>query len=182
MQEQANPPSKKLLVMMIIGLMTTLGGSALIMLYLGAFKDPEVFRATPQGYRIAYLSHKGAYSNIEPLFEQVAAHLKQANIEPVTPCALFLDATSAVREPERRSKVGYLVKRTDYIPAPLEEEIIPAREVVTATFDGGTLLGSHKAYSAMREWARNHGYTLLLPALEIYHPSGTVEYQMPIHR
>ena len=79
-------------------------------------------------------------------------------------------------------KVGYLVKASDYIPAPLEEMTLASREVVGGTFKGGTLLGSHKVYKAMREWARSYGYKLAPPNFEIYHPNGTVEYQVPIHK
>lgn len=183
MKEQAPGTKipKKLLIAMIIGLATALGGAFIIMFYLGAYKDPEVARAVPQPYRIAYLAHKGPYDNIEPILDRVAEYLRKAHIEPEVPCALLLD-TSKVPEAERRSKIGYLVRRTDYIPAPLEVEDIPSREVITATFKGGTLLGSYKAYAAMRKWAREHGYILMLPALEIYHPNGVVEYQLPIRK
>jgi len=183
MKEQApgTKVPKKLLIAMIIGLATALGGAFIIMFYLGAYKDPEVVRAVPPSYRIAYLPHKGPYDKIEPIIDRVAEYLRKAHIEPGTPCALLLD-TSKVPDAEKRSKIGYLVRRSDYIPAPLEVEDIPSREVVIASFKGGTLLGSYKAYAAMRKWARAHGYILMLPALEIYHPNGVVEYQLPIRK
>jgi len=175
-------PSKKILLMAVIGIFMAVAGGGAVMFYLGAFKDPEVYRDVTHEYRIAYIEHKGSYAELDPLFAQVAAALEKAGISTQTPCALFLDSVSEVQEPDRRSKIGYLVKRTDYIPAPLEELVIPSREIVAATFNGGTLLGSYKAYAAMREWSKAYGYTLALPALEIYHSSGTVEYQMPIHK
>ncbi len=93
-----------------------------------------------------------------------------------------MDNVSDVIEENRQSKIGYLIKRNDYIPAPLEQMTIKSREVVIAIFDGGTLLGSHKAYSGMRDWSRYNGYQLSLPAFEIYHTDGRVEYQLPIHK
>jgi len=181
----ATPPapiSSKMLILALLGLITAVAGGAVVMLYLGAFDDPEVTRQTTQDYRIAYIEHKGAYSNIEPILAQVAEHLKTAEIEPGTPCALYLNSVSEVAEEERISRIGYIVGRADYIPSPLDELVISSREVAVATFEGGTLLGSHKAYKAMREWSRANGYKLSLPALEIYHTNGVVEYQLPIHK
>jgi len=174
--------SPKMLILALIALVITLGGGAAVMLYLGAFKDAEVYRSVTQDYHFAYINHKGAYTNIDPILEEVAKNLKEVNIEPVTACALFMDSVSEVEEADRQSKIGYLIKRNDYIAAPLEQMTIPSREVVVATFEGGTLLGSHKAYSAMRDWSRANGYQLSLPAFEIYHPDSKVEYQLPIHK
>jgi effector-binding domain-containing protein len=61
-------------------------------------------------------------------------------------------------------------------------EEIPQREVAMASFDGGSLLGSYRAYEAMKEWATFNGYALSLPAFEIYHKDGRIEYQLPIQR
>ena len=177
-----SPVSQKMLILVLIGLALTVGGGASVMFYLGAFKDPEVYRSVTQEYHLAYKSHKGAYNNIDPILEEVAKHLKEADIEAVTPCAMFMDSVSEVLEPDRQSKIGYLVQRNDYIAAPLEQMTIPSREVVVATFEGGTLLGSHKAYTGMRDWARANGYQLMLPAFEIYHAEGKVEYQLPIKK
>jgi len=180
--KNAPPVSQKMLILVLIGLVLTLGGGATVMFYLGAFKDPEVYRSVTQEYHFAYVSHKGAYTNIDPILEEVAKRLKEADIEAVTPCAMFMDSVSEVQEADRQSKIGYLVQRNDYIAAPLEQMSIPSREVVVATFEGGTLLGSHKAYTGMRDWARANGYQLMLPAFEIYHTEGKVEYQLPIQK
>ncbi len=176
------PISSRMLILALLGLVTAVGGGAVVMLYLGAFDEPEVTRQTTQDYRIAYIEHKGSYSKVEPIFAEVADYLKQAEIEPGTACALYLNSVSEVAEEERISRIGYIVGRNDYIPSPLEEIIITSREVAVATFEGGTLLGSYKAYKAMREWSRANGYVLSLPALEIYHTNGVVEYQLPIHK
>lgn len=182
MAEQKAPLSNKMLILAILGLVTAIGGGALVMLYLGAFSDAKVYRTVSPEYRIAYIEKKGSYANIEPVLNEVAEALKKAEMTPGTPCALYLDSVSEVNEEDRRSKIGYIVERNDYIPAPMEEMVVSSREVVAATFDGGTMLGSHKAYKAMREWSRANGYTLSLPALEIYHSNGQVEYQLEIHK
>ncbi|ATX81575.1 effector-binding domain-containing protein [Mariprofundus ferrinatatus] len=179
---QERPVTSKMLILILIGLALTLGGGAVVMLYLGAFKDPEVYRSVTKEYHLAYINHKGSYAKIDPILEEVAKHLKESNVEPLTAAALYMDSVSEVAEENRQSKIGYLIRPSDYIPAPLEQMTIQSREVVVARFEGGTLLGSHKAYTGMRDWARANGYQLSLPAFEIYHPDGNVEYQLPIHK
>jgi len=180
--EQPQHLSSKFLGTILVGLLTTLFGGIGVMYYLGMFSEVMVTQASAPSYRIAYLFHTGAYNNIEPSIEKADEYLKKAGIEANTPCALFLDNTGNTPESKRRAKVGYLLNRDDVVPPPLDEEIFPEREMITATFSGGTLLGSYKAYEAMKKWAKAHRYTLVLPALEIYHPNGGTEYQLGIRK
>jgi len=180
--EQSHYISNKFLVTILVGLLTTVFGGVGVMYYLGMFSEVTVIRTSAPMYRIAYLFHTGAYNNIKPFIVKAEEHLKKAGVETDTPCALFLDDTGKTPENRRRAKIGYLLKRGDIAPAPLDEEQFPGREVVIATFSGGTLLGSYKAYEAMKKWSKIHHYTLALPALEIYHPSGITEYQLGIRK
>lgn len=179
--EQSQLFSNKFLGIVLIGLITTLFGGTGIMYYLGAFSGITVARADAPPYRIAYLFHTGAYNDIEPSIEKVGKSLKKAGIQANTPFALLLDNTGNTPKSQLRAKVGYLLnKRSDVVPASLDEETFPEREIVTAIFSGGRLLGSYKIYAAMKKWAEKHHYTLVLPALEIYHPDGVTEYQLGI--
>jgi len=180
--EQPAHLSKKFLGAVLAGLLTTLFGGLAVMYYLGMFTNVTVTRVSAPSYRIAYLFHTGAYNDIQPSIEKAAEYLKQAGIKADTPFALLLDNTGSTPESQRRAKVGYLLDAGGFAPSPLEEETFPARAVAMATFSGGTLLGSYKAYEAMKEWARQNHYTLVLPALEIYHPDGVTEYQLGIRK
>jgi len=180
--EQPQHLSNKFLGFILAGLLTTLFGGIGVMYYLGMFSEVTVTHTSAPPYRIAYLFHTGAYNNIEPSIEKAGEYLKKAGIEADTPFALLLDNTGNTPESQRRAKVGYLLKRDDFVPTPLDEEMFPEREVVAATFSGGTLLGSYKAYEAMKKWAKAQHYTLVLPALEIYHPNGVKEYQLGIRK
>jgi len=173
---------RKLLGAVLVALMSSLFGAFGVMYYLGTFTEVTVQRATAPSYRIAYLEHVGAYTEIEPTFDKVAATLEAAGIEAETACALLLDDTGRTPEERRRAKIGYLVPRNAVVPDTLEVEVFPAREVITATFSGGTVLGSYKVYEAMRDWAKRNRYELLLPALEIHHPGGDTEYQLGIRK
>jgi len=176
------PLSRRFLSLVLAGLLTTLFGGVLVMYYLGMFTQVPVRPMNAPSYRIAYLYHMGAYDDIEPLIDKAAEELDRAGVKTDTACALLLDDTGSTPAPKRRAKVGYLVDEQAIVPAALEEERFPARRVVVATFSGGTLLGSYKAYKAMRQWAKTHHYALVLPALEIYHPDGVVEYQLGIRK
>jgi effector-binding domain-containing protein len=182
MTENDQPPiPRKLLVIVFLILILALFGGVGIATYIGAFTEVNIGKAVAPSYRIAYLNHTGPYNTIEPVIEKVAEHLRKANIESELAFALFYDESSTP-DNKKRSKVGYIIGQNDYVPGPLEEEVIPEREVIRATFEGSPLLGSYKAYKEMRSWAIYNGYTLSLPALEIYHPEGWVEYQLPIHK
>jgi len=180
--EQSRYISNKFLVAILTGLLTTIFGGAGVMYYLGMFSEVTVMQKSVPSYHVAYLFHTGAYNNIKPSIEKADGYLKKAGIKANTPCAIFLDDTGKTPESQRRAKIGYLLGSGEIVPAPLEEERVPERKAVVATFSGGTLLGSYKAYEAMKKWAKIHHYALVLPALEIYHPDGSTEYQLGIRK
>ncbi len=181
--EPNQPASRSFLAFVLAALLLALFGTFIVMYYLGSFTDAEVRRDMTPAYRIAYLPHTGAYNEIEPVFDQVREILEASNVRMLAPCAIMLDDTSSIPENERRSKVGFIVERNAYIPGPLEVENMQPRDGLIATFDGGAMMGSYKAYSAMRDWARDHGYALKLPALEIYHTDeGWAEYHLSIEK
>lgn len=172
--------SNKFIGLILAGLLTTLFGGLGVLYYLGMFSEVAATQTVAPSYRIAYLLHTGAYNDIAPTIKKAAKYLKRAGVEADTPCALFLDDTGSTQESQRRAKVGYLLKYGNIVPTPLNEEIVSERTVVSASFSGGTLLGSYRAYEAMKKWAKAHHYELVLPALEIYHPNGVTEYQLGI--
>ncbi len=180
-QKLAYKASNKFIVTVIMALSVTIMGSTIVMWYLGSFTEATVKKGVSEPYRVAYMLNIGPYNKIENTLERVAEHLRKANIEPKTPFLLILDNNSVV-ESKRRSKVGYLISKRDYVPGPLETETLPVRDVLIATFEGGAMMGSYKGYEAMKNWAKKYGYTLSLPALEIYHPDGIMEYQLAVKK
>lgn len=178
--EASKPLSKKILLSILFGLITALFGGLVVMYYLGMYSEIEIHRDVAPPYRMAYVLHTGSYANFEEDIEKVRVQLEKQRIKPGFPFALFLDDAGRVPEEKRRVKVGYFVDREAYIRPPLEEETLPQREVIIARFKGGRKLGSYKVYKAMKEWAKDHGYNLKLPALEIYRSEGETEYQLGI--
>jgi len=181
MQKLAYKPSNKFIITVILALSVTLMGSSAVMWYLGSFTKATVSKGVSEPYRIAYMQHVGPYNDVDATFDQVAELLRKANIDPKTPFLFIIDDNNVV-ESKRRSKVGYLISARDYVPGPLETETLPVRDVLIATFDGSPMMGSYKGYEAMKDWAKTYGYTLSLPALEIYHPDGEMEYQLGVRK
>lgn len=179
--QMAYNPSRKFLALIGIALMLSLFGTGAVLLYLGKFTDVVIAKNTAPAYRLAFIMQVGPTSELDPVFDHVKQQLDKAEVEPLAPAVMILDDNSVLAK-DRRSKVGYLVPQGAYIPAPLEVEEIPQRDVLMATFDGSAMMGSYKAYPAMIEWANKYGYKLSLPALEIYYPNQPNEYQLSVSK
>ena len=180
--EQKRQMSNKFLAMVLAGILTTLFGALAVLFYLGFFTRVQIEQIQSPAYRIAYLQHVGPYNQIEPTINLVAESLNKAGLAADTPFALLLDDNGQVKPENRRSWAGYLLPEQTAVPAGLLEDTIRSREVLRVRFSGGTLMGSYKAYQAMKEWAAAKGYQLVLPALEIYHPGQPKEYQLGIRK
>jgi len=180
-QKLAFKPTTKFIATVAVALSVTVMGSAVVLWYLGSYSEAEVKKGVSEPYHMAYILNVGPYDKIHATFDRVAEILRKADIEPKTPCVLLMDGNN-VNEGQRRSKVGYLVSRHDYVPTPLETETVPSRDVLIATFEGGAMMGSYKSYQAMRNWVKRYDYKLSLPAFEIYHPNGTMEYQLGVSK
>jgi len=181
LSETPNSPisTKALGTVLALFIIALLGGAS-ITYYLGAFTTPVIRAATSPELHVAYLEHVGPYNEIEPSIEKVAEKLTKANSKAEIPFALFLDDAGKTPRAELRAKAGYIIAPGAFVPGGLHEETLKPRDVVLATFEGSPVIGSYKSYEAMKEWATFHGYQLRLPALEIYHKNGVVEYHLGI--
>lgn len=178
----SNHPHRKVLILAAVAITAAVLGSSGILYYLGVFDQVTVQKFTTPGYQIAHLTHIGPYDKIQETIDQVAEMLDPTIRSAATPCALLLDDPSVVAKTKLRSKVGYLIKQTDYIPDSLALEQLTPIEVAQVFFKGSPVIGSYKAYAAMKQWSAYRGYVLHLPALEIYHQDGVIEYQLPISK
>jgi len=182
MTEQKSLMSNKFLATVLFGILTTLFGTLAVLFYLGFFTRVQVAQVQAPPYRIAYLEHVGPYNQIEPTIKRVAQLLEKAGLETTTPFALLLDDNGQVKRENRRSRVGYIVPDQAVLPTGLLAGRIRSRQVLRVYFSGGTLMGSYKAYQAMKDWASARGYQLLLPALEMYPSGEPKEYQLGIRK
>jgi len=174
-----NPPNKLVLAAVIAAFLAVVG-SAYILYYLGAFSTVVVQHYQAPSYRIAYVDNTGPYNKIDAVIESVELDLASKGIEDADAIAIFLDDPSVVATDKLRSKVGFIVSDLDPLPGSLEVMTQQSSEVVKATFHGSPLVGSYKAYSAMKQWCADNGYLPSLPGIEIYRNDGTIEYQLAI--
>lgn len=178
--EESDEVRSKIITVAIVALFLGIVGTVYIMYYLGIFSNVQVQKAVAPDYRLAYIEHRGPYNQIDDIFKHLEARLKDTSIHTDTAAAVFLDDASTVDPQNLRSKVGFLVQRFDHVPEGIETEEIESRTVLQAIFHGSAMVGSYKAYSAMKEWCRDNGYQPILPSMEIYHADGSVEYQLHI--
>lgn len=181
MQEQAFKPGKGFLFLTASALFCAVFGTAAVLWYLGTFQEPKITLGDAPSYHVAYMEHVGPYDKITETVIQVKTTLEKANINTDTGFSLLIDDND-VFENERRSKVGFIIPADTIVPASLIVEDIPARPALIATYEGGAMMGSYKAYNNMKEWAKKFDYTLSMPAMEIYHPNEIMEYQLSISK
>lgn len=178
--QDRNPPQQKLVIAAFIAFGLAIFGSGGALFYLGVFKQPVLQKLTTPGYRLVYVNHIGPYNEIKDIFKAVEARLQAAKIAPGAAAAQFLDDPGTVDADQLRSKVGYLISDQERSPDELNEDRLVPQEVIQATFDGSPVIGSYKAYPAMKEWSVENHYQLNLPSFEIYYADGKVAYQLPI--
>lgn len=180
MTEPKSTPSRRLLAAALTITLIAIFGSVGVLFYLGVFASAVVEQAQAPAYRMAYLPHTGRYDRIGTTLEEVERRLRAAGMQPQTPCALYYDDPSVTPQEQLRSNVGFLVDSGAQVPGNVQIETIAPRAVLRATFRGSPVIGSHKAYAAMREWIKARNLSVALPSFEIYHPDGMIEYQLTL--
>ena len=175
-------PPNKLLIAALAASFLAIVGTGGILYYLGIFTPVTITKETTSNYQFAYIPHTGAYSQLQSVFDEADRALSETDISPIARAALLQDDPSLIPEENLRSKVGFILSTHDRTPPGLIIEEIPSRVIASATFNGSPVIGSYKAYSALKEWCVANGFKPRLPALEIYYDDGVVEYQLPISR
>lgn len=148
-------------------------------LQMGAFNRVRLVREERGPYRILCLSHKGSYNKIAEKILEVEKRLKEAGTEIIVPCAIYYDSPSEVPEDELRSKGGFVVAVDAAVPALLEIEDIPRREVLVAQFEGAPALAPVKMRPAIAGWLAENGLRAGGPAVEFYR-RGLIEREVPL--
>ncbi|MDH5301494.1 MAG: GyrI-like domain-containing protein [Gammaproteobacteria bacterium] len=170
----------KVLSLAIVALFLGVVGTVYILYYIGIFSTVKVQKIVTPGYQFAYVEHKGPYDKIDLVFKRLKETAKDMSVSTSTPAAIFLDDAGKVSPEKQRSKIGFMVRKFDQIPGGMLLEELAPSTVLQGVFQGSAMIGSYKAYSAMKEWCMQNGYQPLLPAMEIYHEDGSVEYQLRI--
>ncbi len=145
----------------------------------GLFSTATVQTAERGNYRFAYLEAEGPYSKLESKRDEVMFYLKQQNIEPIAPITVIMTDPRNTSYKTLKARTGFIIGANDVVQAPLAMDIMPERKVVVAEIKAHPLFAYGKAYSALIDYADQHGMELQLPTLEIVQDS-VLSVEMPI--
>jgi effector-binding domain-containing protein len=139
----------------------------------GGFNSATVTEAESGPYFYAYLEHTGELGKLSKTQAKVFALLKEAGIEPGDTITVLLTDPRKTPKADQHARTGYLIPMDAKIPDGLMSETIPRREVIAARVHAAAMLAPSKAYQALADYLEPLGRDISLPAVEIYHPSGT---------
>jgi len=139
----------------------------------GGFNKVAVAEIESGPHFYAYLEHEGDLGKLPKTQARVFALLEQAGIAPGDTITVLLTDPRKTAKAEQRAKTGYRVPLDAKLPRELMSEAIPRRKVLAATVQAAVALAPSKAYQALADELAPLGRDIILPAVEIYRPSGT---------
>ena len=150
---------------------------------------PQVALKQMEGFRVAYVEHRGPYSEIGLAFQRLSRLLRDRRVRPSGPmiAIYYDDPTTSSPEPRSEAAVPVLVEpRPD---SELRSRDLPPTEVAS-TFFQGPPSRYPAAIAALRTWIEANGYAPAGPLREIYSrdlsemPPGIMyaEVQVPVRR
>jgi hypothetical protein len=74
-----------------------------------------------------------------------------------------------------RAQLGYTLAENAPVPEGLKEGRIPRRPIYEARVQAAVILAPSKAYQALYDTLKQHGKTLVMPAVELYRPAGEAD-------
>ncbi len=132
----------------------------------------EVKIKTTTPMSIAYLEHKGPYSELQPVFNEVMSYAFQKKLELAGPPAgIYYDDPAQVPASELRCEIGVQIKGEPQVDPPFRVKEIPSQEVGYALLKGPyekIALRYPEIISSLME----QGYKIVGPIIEIYRVSG----------
>lgn len=145
----------------------------IIYAWWGGFRDVDIQAGMGGPYVYAYLERKGDYSKLPDLAGGVAKELAAQKIEPGLPITVLYSNPDLVDVGQRVGRAGFLLPPGAQVRPPLLQDTVPARPVLIARIQAGSLLAPGKAYAALDAYQQGRGRGIVMPTVEIYRPSGT---------
>ncbi len=139
----------------------------------GGFNQAVVTEAESGPHFYAYLEHEGDLGKLPKTQARVFALLERAGIAPGDTITVLLTDPRKTPRDEQRAKTGYRIPAEARLPGELMSETIPRRKVLAARVRAAVALAPSKAYQALADHLAPSGRDIILPAVEIYRPSGT---------
>lgn len=149
---------------------------------MGMFEAVSEFTADRGPYYVISLDHEGPYQGISTKIEEVSEMLTSRNIKHSTKCVLFFDDPARIPVEDLRSQGGFLVSDSTEVDSPFVCQKVPVRYVAVASIEANSAVAWFKTFLALEDLKKKNNLTTdtLQVAMELYHPDGLVEVELPI--
>lgn len=144
-----------------------------IFAWWGGFRSVSIEEDVAGPYTYAYLERKGDYSKLPELAGEVAEELAAQKIQAGLPITVLYSNPDLVDVGDRVGRTGFLLPAGAQVRLPLMQDTIPARPVIIARIQAGSLLAPSKAYAALDRHQQARGRGIAMPTVEIYESSGS---------
>lgn len=142
-----------------------------IFAWWGGFRPVSLQPGVAGPYTYAYLEQRGDYSKLPDLATKVGKALSNQKIEAGLPITVLYSNPGLVDVGERLARTGFLLPPGIRVRPPLSQDTLPARPVLIARIQAGSLLAPGKAYAALDRHQQSRGRGIVMPTVEIYAPS-----------
>mgnify|MGYP001100343107 CR=1 FL=1 len=139
----------------------------------GGFNSVSVTETEAGPYRYAYLDYEGPISNLRKTQRKALDEFNAAKVEAGDTISVILTDPRAASG-KVRAQLGYTLADDAPVPQGLLEGRIERRPVYRAQVQAAVLLAPSKAYQTLSNALEARGQTLVMPAVELYRPSGQV--------
>lgn len=146
----------------------------LVYTWWGGFNPVRIETSFAGPYTYAYLESRGDYSKLPDKLVEAGKVLLADGIQAGNPITVLYSNPELVDVGDRRARTGFLVPAGSKVRLPLEIDTIPARQVLIARVQAGSMLAPGRAYAALDEYLQARGEGIRMPTVEIYQASGSV--------
>lgn len=150
-----------------------------ILWWWGLFSTASVEVAERGPYRYAYLEAEGPYSKLVTKRGEVEGALRQQGVELHRSITIIFDDPRITPDDKLRARTGFLIASDFTPPAPLQEDTVPARRVLSASIKAHPVFAYGKAYAALLDYTQQHHMRLRMPTVELYDAS-VLTVEMPL--
>lgn len=145
-----------------------------IFAWWGGFRSVSLETVQAGPYHYVYLEQRGDYARLPELAERARRELQAQGIPPGTPITVLYSNPDVVQMSERVGRAGFLVAQPVTPRPPLQFDVIPARTVLRARVQAGSLLAPSKLYAALDAHQQARGQGIVMPTVELYTPSDSL--------
>ena len=168
---------KKILIVLVVLIVIVAASAAAWLSYMGFFSKVSVTEKQMGPLTFVYMSYKGDYAKVGPVFETVRGKLaKDFNITNVKGMGIYYSDPKTTKKEDLKSDVGCLLERADALRADeimkkMKVRIMFPKKYCTAEFpmkgQASIILGIIKVYPEITKYMQAKGYRMT-PAMEIY--------------